>query len=138
MHARLPQLDLRPSQGEFRVYVINLDLQKGSAYFMRIYATNGAGLEGFRCGFVGGGGDGLYVVVVGGSGWGGGGGGVCVCVCVGGGGRGRTRTRSRVDQRSAPWRCLPVSLPSANPAQAPGWCHSAPRLEPWVALCGSL
>ncbi|KAL4419982.1 hypothetical protein ABPG75_007080 [Micractinium tetrahymenae] len=42
------QLDLRPSQGEFRVYVINLDLQKGSAYFMRIYATNGAGLEAFR------------------------------------------------------------------------------------------
>ncbi|PSC75196.1 Helicase sen1 [Micractinium conductrix] len=42
------QLNLEPDQGEFRVYVINLDLKRGSAYFMRIYATNGAGLEGYK------------------------------------------------------------------------------------------
>lgn len=29
-------------------YVINLSLREGSAYFMRIYALNGAGLEGYR------------------------------------------------------------------------------------------
>jgi hypothetical protein len=30
------------------VVVINLDLRDGAPYFMRISATNGAGLEGFR------------------------------------------------------------------------------------------
>jgi hypothetical protein len=45
------QLNFNPqTQGEFRVYVINLQLRDGAAYFMRIYARNGAGLEGFRCG----------------------------------------------------------------------------------------
>lgn len=44
-----PQLDFDPSsQGEFRVYVINLGLRDGGTYFMRIYARNGAGLEGYR------------------------------------------------------------------------------------------
>lgn len=43
------KLDFDPSsQGEFRVYVINLGLRDGGTYFMRIYARNGAGLEGYR------------------------------------------------------------------------------------------
>ncbi len=43
-----PQLDFQPGQGDYRVYIVNLDLARGSSYFMRIYATNGAGLESFR------------------------------------------------------------------------------------------
>ena len=31
------------------MYVINLSLAWGASYFMRVYATNGAGLEGYRC-----------------------------------------------------------------------------------------
>jgi hypothetical protein len=42
------QLDLDPAGTEFQVVVINLDLRDGAHYFMRISATNGAGLEGFR------------------------------------------------------------------------------------------
>ena len=42
------QLELAPAGTEFQVVVINLDLKEGSPYFMRISATNGAGLEGFR------------------------------------------------------------------------------------------
>lgn len=45
------QLNLQPdTQAEFRVYVINLDLLQGQAYFVRIYAQNGAGLEAYRWG----------------------------------------------------------------------------------------
>lgn len=42
------QLDFQPGQGDYRVYIVNLNLAMGASYFMRIYATNGAGLEGFR------------------------------------------------------------------------------------------
>lgn len=42
------QLDFQPGQGDYRVYIVNLDLARGGSYFMRIYATNGAGLEGYR------------------------------------------------------------------------------------------
>ena len=44
------QLYFDPSQDEFRVYVINLRLWVGGVFFMRVYARNGAGLEGFRWG----------------------------------------------------------------------------------------
>ena len=30
------------------VYIINLQLDGGSSYFVRVYAVNGAGLEGFK------------------------------------------------------------------------------------------
>ena len=43
-----PQLDFQPGQGDYRVYIVNLDLARGASYFMRIFATNGAGLESFR------------------------------------------------------------------------------------------
>ena len=49
-HRPHPQLDFQAGQGDYRVYIVNLDLAQGSAYFMRIYATNRAGLEGYRCG----------------------------------------------------------------------------------------
>lgn len=42
------RLDFQPGQGDYRVYIVNLDLARGGSYFMRIYATNGAGLEGYR------------------------------------------------------------------------------------------